>query len=404
MHLLIDFSDVLQTNLYVLGNLYLKIIKLLNFDIPQIDPSLFIQRFCNKLKFGAQANAIANTSLKILQSMKRNWLHLGRRPNGLCGAAILISASCHQQKKSLEEIVDVVHVCNGTIKKRIKEFTYTPTSNMTKEELDNTPLLDNDALESLMYDQGMDPPSFIANRVKDFKIYEKDVMKQTLEIERLFYDKLNSLKIKPNTQVKIQFLRTTDKIDPKRYVLEPYPKNIYSYKKKPKAEVSIGEKDTASTLSKRRSSRILSRKNSSSCDKTESKDGNESEELSDLEEEEVELYCLTSEEQKLKKNLWEVMYQDWLDEQEVKKKEREKQNKLKNTMKEFNTQPKEDLFVKKKRRISYNQIKNIPNIPEIHDLPVIPEIPELKLETRSSRKYDNFNIHNLENQIGRAHV
>ena len=136
MHLLIDFSDVLKTNLYELGSLYLKIIELLHMTIPQIDPSLFIQRFCNRLKFGMLTNKIAETSLKILQSMKRNWLHLGRRPSGLCGAAIMIASKCHNQNRSLTEIVDVVHVCDGTVKKRIIEFSGTPMSNITKEELD----------------------------------------------------------------------------------------------------------------------------------------------------------------------------------------------------------------------------------------------------------------------------
>lgn len=38
-HLLIDFSDKLQVNLYTLGSTYLKLIKFLHFEMPVIDPS-----------------------------------------------------------------------------------------------------------------------------------------------------------------------------------------------------------------------------------------------------------------------------------------------------------------------------------------------------------------------------
>jgi len=405
MHLLIDFSDVLETNLYVLGNLYLKLIKLLHLKIPQIDPSLFIQRFCNKLKLGDQSNQISNTALKILQSMKRNWLHLGRRPNGLCGAAILIAASCHQKKRSLEEIVDVVHVCNGTIKKRINEFSLTPASNVTKEELDNIPIIDSDTFEKMMEDdRGMDPPSYIYNRLKDMKIFESDVLSKTLEIERRLYIKVNQMNLNSESKVKIVFQSTNDKIDPRRYVLEPYPNYVYLKRKKKNSknekrinkekftEKSSSYNSNAETLAssqQRRSQRINSRKNSLSLNsdknsentkksnitnKTKTSNNNEydsEEELSQLDEYEAEIYLLNPEEQRLKKNLWEVMYQDWIEEQDLKKKENLKKNNI-NNEKNNNQKDKvgvsnkfvrnsginEALFMNKKRRIN-NEISNL---------------------------------------------
>ena len=373
MHLLIDFSDVLQTNLYVLGNLYLKLIRLLHFKIPQIDPSLFIQRFCNKLKFGNQSNAISQTALKILQSMKRNWFHLGRRPNGLCGAAILIAASCHQKKRTLDEVVDVVHVCNGTIKKRIMEFSLTPASNITKEELDSIPIIDSETFDLMMDDKGMDPPSFIANRLKDLKTFEKDVMTKTIEIEKKLHLKLNELKLNENSKIRIVFQKTSDKIDPKRYVLEPFPKDIYS-KSRSKEDFNSSShmsKETEPTLTKRRSSRISSRKNSltGTSQSSQSKDNDDSEILSELNEEEVEMYCLKPEEQKLKKHLWEIMYSDWIEEQELKKKEQEKkslQNKNKELMSKMlggvaSNNQSNYLFTSKRRKKEFS-LKNTENV------------------------------------------
>jgi len=46
----------------------------------------------------------------------------GRRPNGLCGAAILISAKIHGFRRTPNEIVDVVHVGPQTIRNHVVEF------------------------------------------------------------------------------------------------------------------------------------------------------------------------------------------------------------------------------------------------------------------------------------------
>ena len=74
------------------------------------------------------------TALRLLQSMKRAWISTGRRPNGLCGAAILIAARYHGFKRNITQIVKVVHVCQETIRKRLDEFKFTNTAQLTREE------------------------------------------------------------------------------------------------------------------------------------------------------------------------------------------------------------------------------------------------------------------------------
>ena len=39
--------------------------------------------------------AVANTALRLVASMKRDWIQTGRRPSGVCGAAIYIAAHIH---------------------------------------------------------------------------------------------------------------------------------------------------------------------------------------------------------------------------------------------------------------------------------------------------------------------
>ncbi|KAK9267542.1 hypothetical protein L1049_009970 [Liquidambar formosana] len=126
--LLIDFSMHLKTNVYVLGAVFLQLCKLLRLEehpIVQkpIDPSLFIHRFAD----------LRPASL-IITSMKRDWMQTGRKPSGLCGAAIYISALSHGFKYSKLDIVRAVHICEATLAKRLIEFENTTSGSLTIEE------------------------------------------------------------------------------------------------------------------------------------------------------------------------------------------------------------------------------------------------------------------------------
>jgi hypothetical protein len=48
-HLLLDFSDLLQVNVFVLGSVFMKLVRLLNLNLPLIDPSIFIPRYAAQL-------------------------------------------------------------------------------------------------------------------------------------------------------------------------------------------------------------------------------------------------------------------------------------------------------------------------------------------------------------------
>lgn len=60
---------------------------------------------------------------------------VGRRPNGLCGAAILISAKINGFRRSPAQIVKAVHACEETIRKRVNEFKFTNTAMLTRGQL-----------------------------------------------------------------------------------------------------------------------------------------------------------------------------------------------------------------------------------------------------------------------------
>uniref|UniRef100_A0A8C9MTM3 Transcription factor TFIIB cyclin-like domain-containing protein n=1 Tax=Serinus canaria TaxID=9135 RepID=A0A8C9MTM3_SERCA len=95
------------------------------------------------------------TALRLLQRMKRDWMHTGRRPSGLCGAALLVAARMHDFRRTVKEVIRVVKVCESTLRKRLTEFQDTPTSQLTIDEFMKIDL-----------EEECDPPSFTAGQKK----------------------------------------------------------------------------------------------------------------------------------------------------------------------------------------------------------------------------------------------
>lgn len=50
------------------------------------DPCLYVLRYANNLEFGEKTHEVTMTALRLVQRMKKDNIHYGRRPSGLCGA------------------------------------------------------------------------------------------------------------------------------------------------------------------------------------------------------------------------------------------------------------------------------------------------------------------------------
>ena len=148
-HMLLDFSDVLQTSVYELGGIFLRLVRLLNLEIPIVDPSFYVSRFAAKLEFGEKTQVVANLALRLVARMKRDWINTGRRPGGVCAAGLIIAARMHGFRRSNEEITRIVHICEATLVKRLQEFAATPSANLTPAEF-----------EGVWLEQEADPPAF----------------------------------------------------------------------------------------------------------------------------------------------------------------------------------------------------------------------------------------------------
>ncbi|XP_045606346.1 transcription factor IIIB 90 kDa subunit-like [Procambarus clarkii] len=155
-HMLIDVSDALQIDVYELGRTYLRLSTALCINIPAMDPCLYIWRFAYKLSFGDKAHDVSETALRLVKRMKRDWMHTGRRPSGVCGAALVIAARLHNFNRTITDVIKVVKVHESTLRKRLTEFGETPSSALTLEEFMTVDLAEE-----------QDPPAFRAARKRE---------------------------------------------------------------------------------------------------------------------------------------------------------------------------------------------------------------------------------------------
>jgi transcription initiation factor TFIIIB Brf1 subunit/transcription initiation factor TFIIB len=135
-HLLVDFSDISQTRSSKIGVEFLKFLKITRLPLPVIDPSVYIHRFVSKLDLGEKTVPITMSALRLIARMKRNWISTGRKPTGLCGAAIILSTRIHGIKKNQREICNVVRIGIQALRYRLFEIEKTSIKRLNIEKLE----------------------------------------------------------------------------------------------------------------------------------------------------------------------------------------------------------------------------------------------------------------------------
>nr|CAH8829997.1 unnamed protein product [Trichobilharzia regenti] len=176
--MLLDLSDAVGINVYVLGHVYADLKKRLNLAIPEMDPCIYIDRFASQLEFGDKVSTVATTAMRLLQRMKKDWMATGRRPSGLAAAALLVAARIHEFNRTEEDVARIARISQNTARKRLEEFSRTPSSALSIEEF-----------FSVDYDEEQDPPAFVASmKQEDEKLKsmsEGTMARITMEITEL---------------------------------------------------------------------------------------------------------------------------------------------------------------------------------------------------------------------------
>lgn len=146
----------IQVNVFELGHTYLQLVQTLNLRLPLVDPSHYISRFAALLEFGDETHKVATDAIRLVQRFDRDWMTKGRRPAGICGAALLLAARMNNFRRSVQEIVQVVKIADTTLKKRLDEFRATPSGSLTLADF-----------RTVWLDDEMDPPAFTKGRERE---------------------------------------------------------------------------------------------------------------------------------------------------------------------------------------------------------------------------------------------
>lgn len=151
--MLIDLADLVQLNVFKLGRIFKKlneVVPIGNDGLIPVYPEDLIWRFATKMEFHQDTAKVAEDAVRLVKRMSRDWMVMGRRPSGICGACLLMAARMHNFRRTVREVVYIVKVTNHTIQNRLQEFNVTESSQMSVEDF-----LKQDFLES-----SHDPPSF----------------------------------------------------------------------------------------------------------------------------------------------------------------------------------------------------------------------------------------------------
>jgi len=139
----------------------------LGIKLEIIDPALYIYRFAAHLNLDEKANEVAMTALRIVSRMKRDWIVAGRRPAGICAAALLIASRAHGFEREHNDVTKILKICGLTVIARVKEFEVTPSADLTLDEFHKEDI-----------EHEVDPPAFTINRLREARaraVADRDV-------------------------------------------------------------------------------------------------------------------------------------------------------------------------------------------------------------------------------------
>ncbi|XP_063985755.1 transcription factor IIIB 90 kDa subunit [Diachasmimorpha longicaudata] len=323
-HLLIDISDILQIDVHELGRTYLKFTNALCINIPSMDPCIFIMKYALKLEFGDKTNEVSNTAQRLLQRMMRDSIHSGRRPSGLCGAALLIASRLHEFNRTPNDIIKIVKVHESTLRKRLIEFGDTPSSALTLDEFMTVDL-----------EEEQDPPAFKAARKKDRERLQKlenidtefDDLQSEIDRQLEEYRASRGKKRKNNDD-------GVEESDAERFVAESTMDIIKSClnssedtttddfrQSAGKDKVGLGPDIASMGLGLSMSVSQRNEKNEEELFETE----NGEIDMTDVDDEELDSYIMTEKEASMKSSLWHKVNATYLEQQKEKEEKRLKE-------------------------------------------------------------------------------
>ncbi|KAJ9161736.1 Transcription factor iiib-like protein [Coniochaeta hoffmannii] len=144
--MLIDLADLLKEDVFRLGRNYkafqTKFPEQRDGPPPPILEDL-IYKFASKLEFYEENNKIALSAVRIAKRMQADHMTHGRRPAGICGAAVIMAARAHSFRRTVREVVYIAKVTEHTLQQRLDEFANVPSAQMTIEDFHHQEFLES---------------------------------------------------------------------------------------------------------------------------------------------------------------------------------------------------------------------------------------------------------------------
>lgn len=160
--MLIDLADIIKTDVFLLGRSYKELLSQLP-DLKEGTKPIIIEdlifRFASKLEFLHDTNKVAMSAIRIAQRMRHDNITHGRRPAGICGAALIMAARAHNYRRTVREVVYIAKVTMATLQERMEEFANVPAAQLTIREFH-----ESDKLPETSHD-----PPFVYKQTKEWQ-------------------------------------------------------------------------------------------------------------------------------------------------------------------------------------------------------------------------------------------
>ncbi|KAK4228607.1 transcription factor iiib-like protein, partial [Podospora fimiseda] len=135
--MLIDLADIIKVDVFLLGRSYKELLKQIPSTKERNQPIVLedlIFRFASKLEFLHDTHMVALSAVRIAKRMREDFIAAGRRPSGVCGAAIILAARAHNYRRTVREVVYIAKVTMATLQERMQEFANVPAAQLTIKE------------------------------------------------------------------------------------------------------------------------------------------------------------------------------------------------------------------------------------------------------------------------------
>ncbi|KAK3935568.1 hypothetical protein QBC46DRAFT_297848 [Diplogelasinospora grovesii] len=170
--MLIDLADLIKTDVFLLGRSYKEFLSQFPDMREGTRPIILedlIFRFASRLEFYHDTNKVAESAVRIAARMRHDNMTHGRRPAGICGAALIMAARAHNYRRTVREVVYIAKVTMTTLQERMSEFANVPSAQMTISEFST-----NDFLET-----AHDPP-WVYKQSKEWQEKHRRLRKRKL--------------------------------------------------------------------------------------------------------------------------------------------------------------------------------------------------------------------------------